>query len=152
MGCPARKKHIHWEDAADRSTLSANYVACLIRNWILLTMMLFCFLAYMLYTIAWRFTTSRASLASLMKPDASASSLCARKSCFVLLSTYLQVPRCQGAALLESRLKHLRGCLEASEKWHEDCLLSNIVIWELGACTMISSLSRSVPQHLHMLE
>ena len=58
--------------------------------------MLLCFLAYMLYTTAWRFTTSSASLASLMKPDASTSSLCARKSCFVLLSTYLQNTSRQG--------------------------------------------------------
>ena len=54
-------------------------------------MMLLCFLAYMLYTTACRFTSSSASLASPMKFDASASPLCALKSCFVLLSTYLQV-------------------------------------------------------------
>ncbi len=100
MGCPAHNMHWHHQMPPSCSTAfskrSSLLDASLMGSQVSLTMMLLCFLAYMLYTTAWRFTTSRASLASLIKPDASASSLCARKSCFVLLSTYLQERTSQG--------------------------------------------------------
>ena len=109
-----------------------------------LTMMLLCFLAYMLYTTAWRFTISNASLASLMKLDASASSLCARKSCFVLLSTYLRgwkIPRRRTEATLH--LKNSLKILKVKQTAEKDCLLSDVVIWELGPCTVKCTVSRS---------
>lgn len=67
------------------------------------TMMLFCFLAYMLYTMDCRFTTSNSCLASCNNSDsfcASVSPLCALKPSIALRRTYLHPTG--GSHLLQS--------------------------------------------------